>query len=135
VSLTFGNESICGKSTSVSLCTHLWWIFWFENFCNWISCVGEDRSVWHRIPNNPYAYCFTLLKQSPDGATGYTCRQTVGILAVILLTIILSGLKLCKCSLHCKMCNSNTTSTKNSVCIEVTSRVQTSESANLCRSV
>jgi len=31
-------------------------------------------------------YCFTLLEQSPDGATGCTRRQTIRVLVVTLLT-------------------------------------------------
>jgi len=36
------------------------------------------------IPTNPYVCnnCFTLIEQLADVATGYTCRQTMRVLAV-----------------------------------------------------
>ena len=71
VSLTYANETVCGKSihtpTVINVFARL-----FDYFRYRIKNVGDRFGV--GTPTNPRMCCrFTLLSQSPDGATSLIC--------------------------------------------------------------
>ena len=58
----------------------MWRTCWPKSFHCRIKNMGGGRFCMGLL-NNPYTFWFMLLEQSPDGATGYTCRQTISVLA------------------------------------------------------